>query len=169
MFMTSQNKLFYWGSYEWYNTAIMLSLIVVILFFRPSNDGLKTDVLLMFQFPANNVDTIRKQADDILHQKLNSNESFLKIDTSSPYLGGKKHCLSSFLQLRVTLAITAAEKGFSCHHKWNHTSFQFLTYLKMNKPTRSTKEYLPLTQIKIVMKQEFHGNANVVSSWNYLS
>ncbi|XP_058522638.1 transmembrane protease serine 11G-like [Ochotona princeps] len=55
--------------------------------FRPSNDGLKTDVLLMFQFPANNVDFIRKQADDILHQKLNSNESFLKIDTSSPYLG----------------------------------------------------------------------------------
>ncbi|XP_062055239.1 transmembrane protease serine 11G-like [Lepus europaeus] len=54
--------------------------------FRPGKDGLKTDALLMFQFPANNAATMRKQADDILHQKLNSNESLLMIDTSFPYL-----------------------------------------------------------------------------------
>ncbi|XP_006729397.1 transmembrane protease serine 11A [Leptonychotes weddellii] len=53
---------------------------------RSSNDGLKTDVLLKFQFASNNADTIKRQADNILHQKLKSNESFLKIDTSLPYL-----------------------------------------------------------------------------------
>ncbi|XP_021566295.1 transmembrane protease serine 11G-like, partial [Carlito syrichta] len=53
---------------------------------RPSNDGLKTDVLLKFQFTSNKADTIKRQAYNILHQKLKSNESFLKIDTSLPYL-----------------------------------------------------------------------------------
>uniref|UniRef100_A0A4X1TC02 Transmembrane protease serine n=1 Tax=Sus scrofa TaxID=9823 RepID=A0A4X1TC02_PIG len=53
---------------------------------RSSNDGLKTDVLLKFQFTSNNADTIKRQADNILHQKLELNESFLKIDNSSPYL-----------------------------------------------------------------------------------
>ncbi|XP_008579100.1 PREDICTED: transmembrane protease serine 11G-like, partial [Galeopterus variegatus] len=53
---------------------------------RPSNDGLETDVLLKFQFTSNNADTIKRQVDNILHQELKSNESFLKIDTSSPYL-----------------------------------------------------------------------------------
>uniref|UniRef100_A0A8C3VJD6 Transmembrane protease serine n=1 Tax=Catagonus wagneri TaxID=51154 RepID=A0A8C3VJD6_9CETA len=61
-------------------------LIPVFLFFRSSNDGLKTDVLFKFQFTSNSADTIRRQADNILHQKLELNESFLKIDTSSPYL-----------------------------------------------------------------------------------
>ncbi|XP_025859275.2 transmembrane protease serine 11G-like [Vulpes vulpes] len=54
--------------------------------FRSSHDGLKTDVLLKFQFASNNADTIKRQADKILHQKLKLNESFLKIDTSLPYL-----------------------------------------------------------------------------------
>ncbi|XP_037687360.1 transmembrane protease serine 11G-like [Choloepus didactylus] len=53
---------------------------------RPSNDGLKTDVLLQFQFASNNADAIRRHADNTLHQKLKSDESFLKIDTSLPYL-----------------------------------------------------------------------------------
>ncbi|XP_014640196.1 PREDICTED: transmembrane protease serine 11G-like [Ceratotherium simum simum] len=53
---------------------------------RSSNDGLKTDVLLQFQFAPNSADTIKKQADNILHQKLKLKESFLKIDTSLPYL-----------------------------------------------------------------------------------
>ncbi|XP_064142381.1 transmembrane protease serine 11G-like [Loxodonta africana] len=53
---------------------------------RSSNDGLKTDVLLKFQFTSNNAGTIKRQADDILHQKLKSDGSFLKIDTSLPYL-----------------------------------------------------------------------------------
>ncbi|XP_069313091.1 transmembrane protease serine 11G-like [Eulemur rufifrons] len=55
-----------------------------VINFRPSNDGLETDVLL--KFTSNNVDTIKRQADNILHQTLNSNETFLKIDTSLPYL-----------------------------------------------------------------------------------
>nr|XP_031545604.1 transmembrane protease serine 11G-like isoform X1 [Vicugna pacos] len=54
--------------------------------FRSSNEGLKTDVLLKFQFVSNDADTIKRQADDILLQKLRLNESFLKTDTSSPYL-----------------------------------------------------------------------------------
>ncbi|CAD7669096.1 unnamed protein product [Nyctereutes procyonoides] len=54
--------------------------------FRSSHDGLKTDVLLKFQFASNNADTIKRQADKILHQKLKLNESFLKIDTSLPFL-----------------------------------------------------------------------------------
>ncbi|XP_014715660.2 transmembrane protease serine 11G-like [Equus asinus] len=53
---------------------------------RSSNDGLKTDVLLKFQFVSSNADTIKRQADNILWQKLKLNESFLKIDTSLPYL-----------------------------------------------------------------------------------
>ncbi|XP_007940995.1 transmembrane protease serine 11G-like [Orycteropus afer afer] len=53
---------------------------------RSSNDGLKTDVLLKFQFTSNNAGTIKRQAYDILYQKLKSDESFLKIDTSLPYL-----------------------------------------------------------------------------------
>nr|XP_010340864.2 transmembrane protease serine 11G-like [Saimiri boliviensis boliviensis] len=57
-----------------------------VINFRPSNDKLKADVLLKFQFILNNENTIKTQADNILHQKLKSNESFLKIDTSLPYL-----------------------------------------------------------------------------------
>lgn len=69
----------------------------MFLFFRSSNDGLKTDVLLKFQFTSNNADTIKRQADNILHQKLELNESFLKIDNSSPYLRGKKYHFSFFI------------------------------------------------------------------------
>ncbi|XP_057584977.1 transmembrane protease serine 11G-like [Hippopotamus amphibius kiboko] len=54
--------------------------------FRSSNNDLKTDVLLKFQFAPNKADTVKRQADDILHQKLKLNESFLKIDTPLPYL-----------------------------------------------------------------------------------
>ncbi|XP_064345627.1 transmembrane protease serine 11G [Camelus dromedarius] len=54
--------------------------------FRSSNEGLKTDVLLKFQFVSNDADTVKRQADNILLQKLRLNESFLKTDTSSPYL-----------------------------------------------------------------------------------
>ncbi|KAM4811046.1 transmembrane protease serine 11G-like [Urocitellus parryii] len=54
--------------------------------FRPSDKGLKVDVLLKFQFTSNSADTIKRQADDILHRMLNSNESFLKKDPSLPYL-----------------------------------------------------------------------------------
>ncbi|XP_053510990.1 transmembrane protease serine 11G-like [Artibeus jamaicensis] len=53
--------------------------------FRSSNDGLKTDVLLKFQFVSNNADTVKRQAANILYQKLKLNESFLKINTL-PYL-----------------------------------------------------------------------------------
>ncbi|XP_019603566.2 transmembrane protease serine 11G [Rhinolophus sinicus] len=53
---------------------------------RSSNDGLKTDVLLKFHFVSKNADTIKRQADNILHQKLKLNESFVKIDASLPYL-----------------------------------------------------------------------------------
>ncbi|XP_014200149.2 transmembrane protease serine 11G-like [Pan paniscus] len=56
--------------------------------FRPSNDNLKADVLLKFQFIPNNENAIKTQADNIFHQKLKSNESFLKTDTSLPYLRG---------------------------------------------------------------------------------
>ncbi|XP_012500786.1 PREDICTED: transmembrane protease serine 11G-like [Propithecus coquereli] len=59
-----------------------------VINFRPSNDSLETDVLLKFQSTSNNADTIKRQADNIFHQQLNSNESFLKIDTSLPYLRG---------------------------------------------------------------------------------
>uniref|UniRef100_A0A673SSU8 Transmembrane protease serine n=1 Tax=Suricata suricatta TaxID=37032 RepID=A0A673SSU8_SURSU len=55
---------------------------------RSSNDGLNTDVLLKFQFASNNADTLKRQADNILHQKLKLNESFLRIDTSLPRLRG---------------------------------------------------------------------------------
>ncbi|ELK37636.1 Transmembrane protease serine 11F [Myotis davidii] len=54
--------------------------------FRSSHDGLKTDVLLKFHFLPNNAETVKSQAANILHQKLKLNESFLKIDTSLPYL-----------------------------------------------------------------------------------
>ncbi|XP_036056267.1 LOW QUALITY PROTEIN: transmembrane protease serine 11G-like [Onychomys torridus] len=54
--------------------------------FRPSNNGLKADMLIKFQFPLNNVDTLKSQADSILHKKLQSTESFLKRDISFPYL-----------------------------------------------------------------------------------
>lgn len=54
--------------------------------FRSSNDGLKTDVLLKFQFVTSNANTMKRQADNILQQRLKSNESFLKIDASMPYL-----------------------------------------------------------------------------------
>ncbi|VTJ83862.1 Hypothetical predicted protein, partial [Marmota monax] len=52
----------------------------------PSDKGLKVDVLLKFQFTSNSANTIKRQADDILHRMLNSNESFLKKDPSLPYL-----------------------------------------------------------------------------------
>ncbi|XP_058159695.2 transmembrane protease serine 11G-like [Dasypus novemcinctus] len=55
---------------------------------RPNNDGLQINVLLQFQFASSNADAIKRQADNILHQKLESDESFLKIDTSLPYLRG---------------------------------------------------------------------------------
>ncbi|XP_012579549.1 PREDICTED: transmembrane protease serine 11G-like [Condylura cristata] len=51
-----------------------------------SNDGLKTDVLLKFQFLVRHADSLKRQADIILHQKLKLDESFLKIDNSLPYL-----------------------------------------------------------------------------------
>ncbi|XP_059130738.1 transmembrane protease serine 11G [Peromyscus eremicus] len=54
--------------------------------FRPSIDGLKADMLIKFQFPLNNVDTLKRQADSILHKKLQSPEIFLKRDISLPYL-----------------------------------------------------------------------------------
>ncbi|KAM9087792.1 LOW QUALITY PROTEIN: transmembrane protease serine 11G-like [Megaptera novaeangliae] len=69
-----------------------------------SNDGLKTDVLFKFQFASNNADTIKRQADNILHQKLKLNERFLKLDTSLPYLTDMnkvqaEHILNSFCGL----------------------------------------------------------------------
>ncbi|XP_063096538.1 transmembrane protease serine 11G-like [Cavia porcellus] len=54
--------------------------------FRPNNPGLKADVLLNFKFTSKNADTLKRQADTIVHKNLKSNESFLKIDTSLPYL-----------------------------------------------------------------------------------
>ncbi|XP_041527059.1 transmembrane protease serine 11G [Microtus oregoni] len=54
--------------------------------FRPSNDGLKTDILIKFQFPRNSVGTLKRQADSILHKKLQSTQSFMKRDTSLPNL-----------------------------------------------------------------------------------
>ena len=77
----------------------MTSLIVVFFFFRSSNDGLKTDVLLKFQFVSNNADTIERQADNILHQKMILNDSFLKTDTSLPHLRGKKYHFPSLVRV----------------------------------------------------------------------
>ncbi|XP_027246512.1 transmembrane protease serine 11G [Cricetulus griseus] len=54
--------------------------------FRPSNDGLKADILIKFQFPHNNVGTLKKQADSILYKKLQSTQSSLKRDISLPHL-----------------------------------------------------------------------------------
>ncbi|XP_020007380.2 transmembrane protease serine 11G-like [Castor canadensis] len=54
--------------------------------FRASNGGLKANILLKFKFPSNNADIIKREGDNILHEKLKSNESFLTIDTSLPYL-----------------------------------------------------------------------------------
>ena len=51
------------------------SFILIFLFFRPSNNGLKVNVLLKFQFTSNNADTIKREADSILHQKLKLNET----------------------------------------------------------------------------------------------
>ncbi|KAK2492271.1 hypothetical protein MC885_019351 [Smutsia gigantea] len=64
---------------------------------RSSNEGLKIDVLLKFQFASNNADEIKRQAEKILHQRLKLNDSFLKIDTSLPYLRGKKYHFSSLV------------------------------------------------------------------------
>ncbi|XP_021518969.1 transmembrane protease serine 11G [Meriones unguiculatus] len=54
--------------------------------FWPSNDGLKADILIKFQFFGNNVGTLKRQAKSILDKKLQSTDSFLKRDISSPYL-----------------------------------------------------------------------------------
>ncbi|XP_012929401.2 transmembrane protease serine 11G-like [Heterocephalus glaber] len=54
--------------------------------FRPNNHGLKADILLRFKFTSNSANTIKRQADKIVHKNLKSNDSFLKIDTSLPYL-----------------------------------------------------------------------------------
>ncbi|XP_042534085.1 transmembrane protease serine 11G-like [Dipodomys spectabilis] len=54
--------------------------------FRPTNRGLKTDVLFLFQTPSVKADTIKWQADNILHENLKSNNSFLKTDISLPHL-----------------------------------------------------------------------------------
>ncbi|NP_001008554.1 transmembrane protease serine 11G [Rattus norvegicus] len=54
--------------------------------FRPSNDGVKADILIKFQIPRKNADTLRSEADSILNKKLQSSQSFLKRDISLPYL-----------------------------------------------------------------------------------
>uniref|UniRef100_A0A8C6RX89 Transmembrane protease serine n=1 Tax=Nannospalax galili TaxID=1026970 RepID=A0A8C6RX89_NANGA len=54
--------------------------------FRSSNDGLKADILIKFQFPSYNADTMKRQADNILHKKIQASNSFLKGDASLPYL-----------------------------------------------------------------------------------
>ncbi|XP_010609478.2 transmembrane protease serine 11G [Fukomys damarensis] len=54
--------------------------------FRPNNHGLKANILLRFKFTSNNANTIKRQANEIVHNNLKSSESFLKIDTSLPYL-----------------------------------------------------------------------------------
>lgn len=71
----------------------------MFFFFRSSNDGLNTDVLLKFQFASSNADTLKRQADNILHQKLKLNESFLKIDTSLPHLRGKIYHFPSLVRV----------------------------------------------------------------------
>uniref|UniRef100_A0A8C6GJF2 Transmembrane protease serine n=1 Tax=Mus spicilegus TaxID=10103 RepID=A0A8C6GJF2_MUSSI len=54
--------------------------------FRPSNDGVKADVLIKFQIPRKNAGTLKRQADNILQEKLQSSQSVLKRDASLPYL-----------------------------------------------------------------------------------
>uniref|UniRef100_A0A8C2UW08 Transmembrane protease serine n=2 Tax=Chinchilla lanigera TaxID=34839 RepID=A0A8C2UW08_CHILA len=54
--------------------------------FRPNNHGLKADILLKFKFTSKNAGTMKRQADKIVHENMKSDESFLKIDTSLPYL-----------------------------------------------------------------------------------
>lgn len=131
----------------------MISLILVFFFFRSSHDGLKTDVLLKFQFASNNADTIKRQADKILHQKLKLNESFLKIDTSLPYLRGKKSHFPSFLEF-IILMILSIEKA-SFHHKMKLLFiFEFLIYLIVNKSPHNSKEHIPLISMEIIMKQK---------------
>ncbi|XP_032772290.1 transmembrane protease serine 11G isoform X1 [Rattus rattus] len=57
-----------------------------VVIFRPSNDGVKADILIKFQIPRKNAGTLRSQADSILNKKLQSSQSFLKRDISLPYL-----------------------------------------------------------------------------------
>ncbi|XP_023559955.1 transmembrane protease serine 11G [Octodon degus] len=54
--------------------------------FRSNNHGLKADILLKFKSTSKNANNIKRQADEIVHKNLKSTESFLKIDTSLPYL-----------------------------------------------------------------------------------
>lgn len=100
-----------------------LSLILVFLFFRSSNDGLETDVLLKFQFVSNNADTIKRQAANILFQKLKSNESFLKIDTL-PYLTGKKYHFSFIVTVNYSNYLLSYEKRVFISPQ-NETTFHF--------------------------------------------
>jgi transmembrane serine protease 11G len=62
---------------------------LVPFFSRPSNDGVKADVLIKFQIPRKNAGTLKRQADNILQEKLQSSQSILKRDASLPYLRGK--------------------------------------------------------------------------------
>ncbi|XP_076993207.1 transmembrane protease serine 11G-like [Tamandua tetradactyla] len=82
---------------------------------RPSNDGLKTDVLLQFQSASNNANAIKRKANNILHQKLKLDENFLKIDTSLPYLrdvdgAQAEHILNSCCGLGRESALSSMER-----------------------------------------------------------
>lgn len=135
---------------------------MVLFFFRSSNDGLKTDVLLKFQFVSNNADTTKRQADNILHQKLKLNESFLKIDTSLPHLRGKKY-FPSLVRVYHLSNISTTEKALFHHKRKPLFIFKSLLYLIINKsPHNGYQYYLPLVGIEIIMKRKPYDKPNII-------
>lgn len=107
-------------------TRAMTSLILILVFWflRSSNEGLKIDVLLKFQFASNNADEIKRQAENILHQKLKLNDSCLTINTSLPYLRGKKYDFSSLVTV-LSFKKFLIYRGTSLFHHKMKSLFNF--------------------------------------------
>ncbi|KAM6150251.1 transmembrane protease serine 11G-like [Erethizon dorsatum] len=79
-----------------------------IVNFRPNNHGLKAEILLKFKFTSKNAIIMKRQADNIVHKNLKSDESFLKIDTSLPYLKGFQ-TLAAASQLLLLVAYVGVD------------------------------------------------------------
>lgn len=117
----------------------------MFLFSRSSNNRLKADVLLKFHYVSNNAETVKKQVANILHQKLKLNESFLKIDTSLPYLKGKKYYFSLLAIVHNFTIFSSTEKGSLFHYIIKLLfMFMFLIYLIISKNPINTKIFLRL-------------------------
>lgn len=106
-------------------------LTLVPFFFRSSNDGLKADILIKFQFPHNNVGTLKRQADSILHKKLQSTQSFMKRDISLPNLRGKKDTFFFSQELTLLIIICLQRKLLYFTIKQNHFYFRSLSLMRL--------------------------------------